>query len=269
MKLPNFISATLSNRQIARQLIERDVKGRYRGSQLGLAWTIVSPLIMLSVYTLVFSQIFRARWGEAGGDQSPATFALNLFAGLLVFNMFAECATRSPSLITSNPNYVKKIIFPLHVLGTMVVGSALVHALTSTIILFMAKLIIDGSIPATAALLPLIWIPLTLGCLGMSWLLATVGVFLRDISQIMAAAVSMLMFLSPVFYPASALPNNLQWLASFNPIATVINETREVLLVGTAPPALTWISQVAIAMLWCQLCFIILKRSQHIFGDIL
>jgi lipopolysaccharide transport system permease protein len=264
-----FIKTLAKNRQLTGQLVLRDVAGRYKGSQLGIAWTVINPLLMLAVYTLVFSQIFRARWGSGADSQSPLTFAINLFAGLIVFNFFAECAARSTSLITANPNYVKKVVFPLDTLGSMVTGSALVHALTSTAILLVVKLAVDHSIPITSLVLPVIWLPLTLGCLGMTWLLSTAGVFIRDISQLISAAVSMLMFLSPVFYPSSSLPDGLRWLSALNPLAIMIEQTREVLIDGTAPKLGILLGEIIIGLLWCEVCMRILKKAQPHFGDML
>lgn len=264
-----FIKTVPKNWQLTGQLVLRDVAGRYKGSQLGIAWTIINPLLMLSVYTVVFSQIFKARWGSGADSQSPLTFAINLFAGLIVFNFFAECATRSSTLITANPNYVKKILFPLDALGSMVTGSALVHALTSTGILLAVKLVVDQSIPVTILLLPIVWLPLTLGCLGLSWLLSTIGVFVRDISQLVSAAVSMLMFLSPVFYPTSALPNSLRWLSSLNPLARIMEQTRDVLINGATPEPNIIFWQIVLSLMWCEICMRILKQAQPYFGDTL
>ena len=188
-----FLTAFVKNFELSKIFIGREISTKYKGSQLGLTWTIVNPLIMLSVYTLVFSQIFQARWGGDADPAKPMNFALNLFAGLIVFNVFAESATRAPTLITSNPNYVKKIKFPLHILGEMVVGSSMFHALVGFGILLTAKLITENNIPKTVLLLPLVLIPLMLMCLGLVWLLATIGVFIKDINQIVTAIVSMLM----------------------------------------------------------------------------
>ena len=182
--------------ELTKLFIGREIAARYKGSQLGLAWTIVNPLIMLSVYTLVFSQIFQSRWGEGNDPTKPMDFALNLFAGLVIFNIFAESTTRAPTLITSNPNFVKKIKFPLHVLGEMIVGNSLFHAIISFGILLTAKIITENTVPLTALVMPLVLLPYALMCLGLVWLLATIGVFIKDISHVITAIVSMLMFLS-------------------------------------------------------------------------
>jgi lipopolysaccharide transport system permease protein len=163
---------------------------------------------MLGVYTFVFSQVFEARWGTLGSD-GPLGFAINLFAGLIVFNLFAECINRAPTLVLANPNYVKKVVFPLEVLGTIAVGSAVFQALASLVVLVIFELIAIHHLPITFLFLPLVWTPLLLGCIAITWALAALGVFIRDLSQITSVITSMLMFLSPIFYPVSALPKRL------------------------------------------------------------
>ncbi|MCB4429084.1 ABC transporter permease [Synechococcus sp. MU1643] len=266
----DFLSYMLKNRTLLRQLILRDINGRYKGSMLGILWTAINPLMMLSVYTLVFSQVFKARWGgTTTGDETPITFALNLFAGLIVFNIFAECATKSPTLITSNPNFVKKIIFPIHTLGGMITGSACIHGAISAVILVMAKIIWDGKAPLTAALLPIVWLPLIIGCLGMTWILSWIGVIIKDTSQVINAAVSMLMFLSPIFYPTSMLPEKIRWIAAINPLVSSIEGTRSILIAGELPKIGGLITSIFVSLLWCQICFRILKKSQKTLADIL
>ncbi len=266
---PNFMTYLIKNREVLQQLILRDIYGRYKGSFLGIFWTAVNPLLMLSVYTLVFSQIFRAKWGGSSGGDSPITFALNLFAGLIVFNIFSECASKSPTLITSNPNFVKKVIFPIHTLGGMVTGSALIHGAMSATILMIAKLIIDGNVSNTMIAIPVVWLPLIFGCLGLSWILSWIGAVIKDTPQVVNAGVSMMMFLSPIFYPSSILPDKLQWLAKINPLATVIEDTRSVFISGVMPSASKLIIEILISLLWCQLCFNILRKSQKSLADIL
>ncbi len=264
-----FATSIKRNWNLVYQFTSRDIVGRYKSSQLGMTWTVINPLIMLSVYTLVFSQIFKARWGVSTESQSPLLYALNLFAGLIVFNIFAECATRGPTLITSNPNYVKKIIFPLEILGIMVTSSAVFHGIISGIILVCATIIVNGSIPIEVLILPIIWAPLILGCLGMTWVLAAVGVFIRDINQLINSIVSMFMFLSPIFYPSSALPEKLQWVATINPLALSIEQTRGVLINGTIPGTLEIASQVLVSIAWCEICYRFLKKCNDTFGDLL
>jgi len=235
-KQANFrmISTLARHRELLWKLSEREIVGRYRGSVLGILWSLITPLLMLAVYTFVFTTVFKARW--AGVEQaSSADFALNLFAGLIVFNIFAECATRAPTLILSNSNLVTKVVFPLEILNASTVASAIFHAITSTVVLIFFEAIAKATIPPTMVWLPLVWLPLILGCLGMSWIISALGVFLRDLSQVMNVCVSMMMFLSTVFYPLSALPPNWQPILRLNPLVIVIEQSRRVMIEGTIP----------------------------------
>lgn len=257
-----------SHRELWWRLTEREVLGRYRGSLLGISWSFLNPLAMLAVYTFVFSQVFRAHWGnlENGG---PLGFATNLFAGLIVFNVIAECLSQAPGVIIANPNYVKKVIFPLEVLPCVKVGVALFQAATSLVVLGVFRLLTDHSLPGAAVWLPLVWLPLTLGCLGMSWILASLGVFLRDISQFMTVLTSMLMFLSPIFYPASALPVRLQPLLALSPITHVIEQTRNVLLMNHGPSLLYMIIGTIISALAAEMGLRVFLKSKRAFADVI
>ena len=241
---------------------------RYRGSYLGLSWSIMNPLLMLIVYTFVFSQVFKTRWGSLGTD-SPWIFAINLFAGLIVFNIIAESANKAPTLILSNPNYVKKVIFPLEILGVVSVIGAIFHGLMSLGVLLCFNILIFGHLPITTLLLPLIWIPLVLGCLAISWLLSALGVFFRDINQMIATLVSMLMFLSPVFYPLSAVPKSFQWFLAINPLAIAIGQTREALILGKHPSLLVYSAEIIMSVAVCEIFFRIFQRVKPTFSDFL
>jgi lipopolysaccharide transport system permease protein len=212
--------------------------------------------------------VFKARWG--GLEQAgPLGFAVNLFAGLIVFNLFSECVSRAPGLVLANPNYVKKVIFPLEILAGVAVGGACFHALTSLAVLVIFEVIAFHSIPFTFLWLPLVWVPLLLGCLAVTWLLATLGVFLRDIGQIMGVIVSMLMFLSPIFFPVSALPLRWQPVLALNPLAQVIEQTRQVVVAGKAPGAGYLISGTLLAMLACELSYRSFQKAKRAFADVM
>jgi lipopolysaccharide transport system permease protein len=267
MKL-RFPGVLWSQRELWWRLTERDVIGRYKGSFLGVTWSFLNPLAMLAVYTFVFSHIFKARWGNLE-NEGPLGFAINLFAGLIVFNMIAECLTKAPGLIVANPNYVKKVIFPLEVLPCVAVGSALFHALTSLVVLAGFQLIARHGLPLSSLWLPIIWLPLLLGCLAVSWVLASLGVFLRDIGQFIAVLISMLMFLSPIFYPASALPSKLQPLLAISPITQVIEQTRRVLVTGNGPSFAYIIVGSIIAGLAAELGLRFFQKSKRAFADVI
>jgi len=189
---------------------------------------------MLGVYTFVFSVVFRARWAGTA-TENRADVAVILFAGMLVHGLFAECANRAPTLILTNPNLVKKVVFPLDVLPWVVMGSALFNACAGLVVLLGFSFFKSLSLPATALFIPVIFVPLVLVTMGISWFLAATGVFLRDLAQAMTFVTSVLLFLSPVFYPASALPASYQPLLLLNPLTFIIEQARNVLIWGVAP----------------------------------
>ena len=222
------------NRQLILQMTRREIAMRYRGSVIGLAWSFVTPLLMLIVYTFVFSVVFKARWG-AGANESRADFAIILFAGLIVFGFFSEVINHAPRQIVSRPNYVKKVVFPLEILSWVALGTVLFQSLVSLIVLLLAQLIINHSIPWTIVFFPLVLLPLIFASLGAAWFLAALGVYIRDIGQITTVFTTLLMFVSAVFYPVAALPESYQAWIRFNPLVLIITESRKVLIFGTLP----------------------------------
>lgn len=231
---PRALAASLwEHRNLVYQLAKRDVVGRYRGSVAGLAWSFLNPLLMLAVYTFVFSVIFQARWtGLEGGKGS---FAIILFIGVLVHGIFAECLNRAPTLILANTNYVKRVMFPLEILPWVAMGSSLFHALVSVIVLGAAQLLVIGSIPPTAVLLPIVIAPLVLTTMGFAYIFAAFGVYLRDIGQITVVITTVALFLSPVFYPVTSLPVHYRALFLLNPLTFIIEQAREVMIWGRLP----------------------------------
>jgi lipopolysaccharide transport system permease protein len=263
-----FPRALWKNRELWWRLTEREVLGRYRGSLLGIGWSFITPLAMLAVYTFVFSQVFKARWG--GLEQAgPLGFAVNLFAGLIVFTLFSECVSRAPGLVVSNPNYVKKVVFPLEILGCVAVGNAGFHALTSLLILLGFELIAFQHLPLTLLWLPLIWLPLILGSLACTWFLSAAGVFLRDIGQLIGVGLNMLMFLSPIFFPLSALPAKWQPLLQLNPLAQVIEQTRLVAVQAVNPDWRYVFLGTLVTLAACELSFRAFQKSKRAFADVL
>jgi lipopolysaccharide transport system permease protein len=234
---------------------------------LGLLWSFFNPLIMLAVYTFVFSVVFQARWGT--GSDSKTEFALLLFAGLIVFNLFAECINRAPNLVLFNPNYVKKVIFPLEILPFVSFLSALYHAAISLIVWIIAYALLFGVPHLTILYAPLVLIPFGLIIMGLSWALASLGVFLRDVSQIVGVITTMLLFLSPIFYPASALPEAYRVVLYMNPLTPVIEQMRGILFSGVIPDfkLLSIYFITGILMAW--LGFAWFQRTRKGFADVL
>jgi lipopolysaccharide transport system permease protein len=228
-----MIACCWRNRSLIHALVKREILGRYRGSFLGIFWSFFYPLFMLAVFTFVFSVVFQARWG--GGSGSKTEFALVLFAGLIVFNLFAECINRAPGLIISNVNYVKKVVFPLEILPFVVFIAAMFHSIISLGVWLIAYALLFGVPHITSLLLPLVFLPLALLIMGCSWILASLGVYLRDVSQFVGILTTVLMFLSPIFYPASALPEAYRRFLLLNPLMPAIEQTRNVLFWGKFP----------------------------------
>ena len=224
------LTSAWHNRHLILTLTRREIASRYQGSLLGLFWSAFNPVFMLMVYTFVFSVVFQARW--AGGTGSKIEFALLLFVGLIVFNFFAESVNRSPTLVLGNANYVKKVIFPLEVLPWVSVLNSLFHAATSLAIWLLAYAAFIGMPHATVLLVPIVLLPLVLFTLGLCWLLSSLGVYLRDVAQVIPILTTMLMFLSPIFYPMESVPKAFHFLFLLNPLAPVIEQMRAVSFQG-------------------------------------
>lgn len=222
-----------AHRSLIQRLAWRDILTRYKGSAGGLLWALITPILLLSVYTAVFSGIFQARWGQTGG---PVEYALQLFVGLTIHGVAAECLNRAPVLIASNASYVKRVVFPLQVLPLVNLLSALFHFAISVVVLVVFYSVVKKSLPVVGLLyLPFIVAPYIVFLAGISYLLAGLGVYLRDIGQIMGLVTTLLLFLSPVFYPASMLPERLQTVFMVNPLTLIIEQSRAVLLDGLSP----------------------------------
>ncbi len=223
-----------THRTLIYNLARRDVLGRYRGSFIGLMWSFFNPLLMLGVYTYVFGVVFKARWGQ-NESAGMLEFAVVLFAGMLTFGIFSECVNRAPSLMLQNPGFVKRVIFPLEIMPWVVLLSSLFHTAISLGVLSLVMLIGFGALPFTWPLIPLVLVPLVLFVMGLSWALAALGVYLRDLSQTVNIVTTVMMFLSPIFYPASAVPAAFRWAIDWNPMSFFIEQTRAVLIWGRWP----------------------------------
>jgi lipopolysaccharide transport system permease protein len=223
---------------------------------------------MLAVYTFVFSVVFQVRW-DVDLEDSKAGYALVLFAGLSLNNFFAECVNRAPGLVITNVNLVKKIVFPLEILPVAAAFAALFHLLVSIGLLAVAELVFIGFVPTTIILLPLLIVPFFIACVGIGWLLSSVGVFIRDIAYLTAPATTILLFLSPVFYPLSAVPPSFRFWVELNPLTYVFETGRDLMIKGVLPapgPMLVfWVGCIAVALfgLWC------FRRVKTGFADVL
>ena len=223
-----------SNRQLILRMTRREVIGRYKGSVMGLLWSFLTPTLMLLVYTFFFSVVVKARWG-IDSNESKTQFAVVLFVGMIVHGLFAEVLNRAPSLILANVNYVKKVIFPLEILPVISMGAALFHSLVSLTVLLAAFLIFNSYLNWTVIFTPLVLLPLAIFTLGLAWLLASLGVFVRDVGQTIGIVTTIMMFLSPVFFPITSMPAAYRPLIMANPLTFIIEQCREVLIWGHQP----------------------------------
>lgn len=256
------------HRHLIWQLTKRDVVGRYRGSFLGLSWSFFIPLVMLGVYTFVFSEVFNARWGDAPG-QGRAQFAVMLFIGIISHGFFCECLNRAPQLVLSNASYVKRVIFPLEVLAVVTLASAFFHLAVNVLVLFAGSLLLGQAIPWTAALLPLVLAPLALFALAVLWFLAGLGVYVRDVGHITGVLSTLLLFVSPVLYPLSAVPPKFQGLLLLNPLTLVIEQARRVFVLGRVPDWTDWAIYVACALAAAWAGFWWFQRVRKGFADVI
>lgn len=255
------------HRHLVASLTWREVQGRYRGSAGGLLWSLITPILMLSVYTAVFSGIFQARWSQEAS--TPLDYALQLFVGLIVHGLAAECLTRSPGLMLANVSYVKRVVFPLETLPVVTLLSSLFHALISLVVLLVFFMLVKQSIPTQVWWLPLVWLPYLAMLAGASWFLAGLGVYLRDIHQLMGLVTLLLMFLSPVFYPASALPPTLQGFFQLNPLTIIIEQSRNVLLNNTPPDLIALGIYSAVAAVVAITGYRLFHKMKKGFADVL
>lgn len=263
-----MIRSIWTHRNLIHQLTKREISARYRGSLLGLAWSFFNPLLMLAIYTFVFSVVFQARW-SVDIEQNKAEYALVLFVGLILHSLLAEVIARAPTQILNNANYVKKVVFPLEILTVVNVVAAIFHSVISFFVLLLALLFFSGPPSPTAFLIPLTVLPIIPLLLGLGWVFSALGVYMRDIEQFIGLMVTALMFLAPIFYPLTALPSNFQSALQANPLTLPIEQTRAVLLFGSSPDwlaiAFYWVISLAI----CLFGYWWFQKTRKGFADVL
>lgn len=255
------------NLQLIRRLVYKDVVGRYRGSIFGIVWSFINPLIMLAVYTFVFSFVFKTRWGT--GSDSKVEFALALFAGLIVHTLVSECINRAPYQILNNKSYVTKVVFPLETLTWINLFSTLFHTVVSLIVWIIFYIAAYHNFNMTTFYLPIVFLPLLFYTLGLSWFLASLGVYIRDVAQLTGLISTLLLFMSPIFYPITALPLKYQSFLYANPLTFIIEQTREVLMWGNPPNWQGLGITLSISLLVAWAGFFWFQRTRQGFADVL
>jgi lipopolysaccharide transport system permease protein len=254
-------------RQLLWQLVRRNVLERYRGALLGLLWSLLTPLAMLAVYSFVFGVVLKVQWSES--PPGPGSFAITLFAGLIAFNFFSEVVNSSTTVILGSPNYVKKVVFPLEILPVAKLGEGLFHSGASFAVLLLAELVLMRRIPVTALLLLPVLLPLILFAQGLAWLLAALGVFVRDAPYAAGIATNVLFFATPILYPASKLPEGLKWLVYLNPLAGTVHHCRQTLIWGEAPNFAWYSYTLIIGIIMFYFGFWFFERTKRSFADVM
>lgn len=267
--MTGVIAPLVTHRNLVYQLTRRDILARYRGSMLDILWSVLQPILMLLVYTFVFTQIFQARWMGANGSPTAPSFALVLFIGMIIHGFFSDCLNRAPALVTGNANYVKKVVFPLEILPWVALNAALFHTAIYALVFLVFLLISGQGVPVTIVALPVIFIPLILVIIGCMWLIAAVGVYLRDVSYVVMFVTNLLLFLSPVFYPLSAVPERFRGVMALNPLTFFIEQARDVALWGKWPDWILLAAWLAFGMVFAYLALRWFEHARKGFADVL
>ncbi|MDT7128617.1 ABC transporter permease [Citrobacter braakii] len=267
--LSSLTNSLWLNRSLIFQMTKRDILSKYKGSAIGVVWSLINPILMLMIYTLVFSVVFKARWGAAAVNEPKTQFAIILFVGLIMHSFLAECLLRAPNLILQYSNYVKKVVFPLEILPIVVVLSAVFQSLISSAVLIMAFFIFNGFVNWTIIFAPLVFLPLIILSLGLTWLISSLGVYIRDIGQSIGVIVTVLIFLSPVFYPLSALPSGMQHIVLLNPLTYIIEQSRSVIVWGQLPDFVGLSIYSFVSLCLTYFCYIWFQKTRKGFADVI
>jgi lipopolysaccharide transport system permease protein len=264
----SFLRHLWSERDLIGQFTRREVEGRYRSSLLGIAWSFITPLVLLLVYTFVFGVVLKQRWPGLGSD-GLAQFGLVLFAGLIAFGIFSECVNRAPGLIVGTPNYVKRVVFPLEFLPVSVLGSALFHAAISLTVLLAAHLALGGPPHWTWLLIPLVLLPIVFISLGLLWAFSSLGVFIRDLTYTVTLVVQVLFFVTPIVYPIEAIPLSLRSVIQYNPLASVIETLRAVIFAGVLTGWRSLLVSSAVGLVVMIVGYAWFMKTRRAFGDVI
>lgn len=254
------------HRDLIRSLVKRDLTSRYKGSVMGLGWTILTPAVQIVIFTVIFSGIFSAKFGDQGGH---LRFAVYLFCGMLPWIAFSDGVLRSTTTLTDNVNLVRRVVFPLEALPVNLALSALVQQLLGTVVLLAATLLMQQTLHLTAFWLPVLLIPQLLATIGLGWLMASLGVFIRDMSQVNQLALQACMYLTPILYPESLVPPNYRWLVDCNPMAPLIRSYRQILLEGQPPDWRGLVVTVVFGLVCFGFGYWWFERTKKAFADVL
>ena len=261
------VSAFVHHASLTRELTKREVLGRYRGASFGLLWSLISPFLLLCVYTFAFGTVMGSRWPQIAAGHTH--FSIILFSGLIVHGLFSECFNRAPGLVLANPNFVKRVVFPLDILPWPMILSALFHTLMNVVVFIALRLFLDGEFAWTIVLLPLVLLPLVVLMLGLSWLMAALGVYLRDIAQVTGVISMAMLFLSSAMMPVESVPPVYRWIFQWNPLTPIIDQARNVMLWQRMPEwgvLSAYLLAAMVVMFAGRMCF---EGTRKGFADVL
>ena len=266
-RLSRPFAALVDHRSLTVELARRDILGRYRGASFGLLWSLISPFLMLMIYTFAFGTVMGNRWPQV--EQGGASFSIILFAALIVHGFFSEVLNKAPTLVTANPNFVKRVVFPIDILPWPLVMSALFHAGTTLLVFLALRLVMDGQLAWTTVFFPLVMLPLLVLCLAIAWFLAALGVYLRDITQVTPLLSLALLFLSTAMMPLESVPESYRWVFEYNPLSFIIDQARAVLLWQQLPDAWGLLRYLAVATGLAYLGRYFFAKARSGFADVL
>lgn len=270
-KRANFVTSLWLNRDLLWQFCLREVQLRHKGSHLGLVWALLNPLLMLGLYVFVFGYIFKGKFG-ALANETPVDYALGVFLGLSIFQFLAETVALAPNLIVANANLVKKVVFPLEILPASSVGAATFHLLISLALVLLGISLVGRGLTGGVLWLPIIILPVALLALGIAWLIAAIGVFLRDLTQITQFVTLTLMYASAVFYPVEKIPETsvVLWkVLRLNPLLLALELARDAVLWNRSLNYHHLAYLYAVSILTCYLGHKIFRHLKPSFADVL
>lgn len=255
------------NRELLWALSKREIAARFKGSYGGLSWYVIQNLLLLALYSFIFGSLFKSRWAQGG--HIPGNYTIALFTGLILFNIFAECITRAPTLILSNANYVKKVVFPLEILPAIQLITAMFNAFIAVLVLVAMAFFLKAPMFWQGLWLPVIVLPLLILILGLSWFLSALGTYVRDVNQVVTLLISAIMFLSPLFYQISSLPEKVRPLIRLNPLTIPMEEARGALMFGETPNFGLLANYLCISIIVAALGFMFFQKARRGFPDVL
>lgn len=263
------IAAIWDSRDLVYRFTVRQLRSQYRGTQLGLLWNALSPILLLAVYTLVFGTILGVRLSNKPGE-GPLDYAVLLFVGLMVFQAFSLPITQAPTLVTSKPNLVKKVVFPLEILPVTTTLAALASSSVGLAMVLIVHLLRGGTIGWWALAFPIVLVPIILITVGVGWILGSLGVFIRDLQPLVGTIVQrLLFFLTPIFYSIDTIPEAYRGLMHLNPLTGVVQGARNTLMFNQPPDWLPLAIWFVASLVIFQVGYAVFCKGRRGFADVL